>query len=174
MTDPKLEALVEAGTRVVDWLDQRARDQKRGHVDIDNPLGPHLETLRTALAAIEPSPEPSAEEVARKLVNAEPNYDAPASKQVTWEGQLVTALTDYRAAGARDERSRVLVELDRLMVEARQPVWLAVYSEGHGVSVYDSKVEGADSACLVNTQIDALIAGLQVFLSPTPGGSDDE
>lgn len=51
----RAERIEVASEAVVAWLDKRALDQKRGHVDIDKPLGPILEELRTALDEVPPA-----------------------------------------------------------------------------------------------------------------------
>ena len=58
----RAERIEASAKTVAEWLDQRARDQKRGHVDLDNPLGPRLDVLRAALD------EPAGETVAEPYV----------------------------------------------------------------------------------------------------------
>lgn len=108
--------LTEAAEAVVAWLDRRARDQKRGHVDIDKPLGPLLEALRSALAAATPTQDERPEGFGWTVDERETPVDAEDVCPGSIHGEqgaipcvcegirgLVTAA---RADGATEERDK--------------------------------------------------------------------
>lgn len=115
----------------------------------------------------QPDTDTDANEAARKLLVSLVNASQPI---------IATAFASALTAAADKERERILGELDRLMVEARKPTWLSTHLDDDdsdvGAYVYE-RGEPMDAAVLVNTLLDAQIAGLQVFVS-TPRGTDTE
>ena len=117
MTDPKLEALVEAVTRLADAFDDLLTDyDETRHNEMPAWTSEAAEAARTALAAIEPSPEPSESaeeeqseaEMRAELEAAGIDVDAVCARlNVTIQTCSEIRQAGF-AAGVRAERERLL------------------------------------------------------------------